>query len=76
MGHAVLRYSRNPVACAIDFNHNGSTTRDLLDFGPDVPGLASGGEAVGVLGTGWQQPGVRIHGGTPAGWGGIACPAP
>ena len=27
MGHAVLRYSRNPVACAVDFNHKGFTTR-------------------------------------------------
>ena len=46
MGHAVLRYSHNPVACAIDFNHSGSSTRDLLDFGPDVPVLASVDEAV------------------------------
>ena len=45
MGHAVLRYSRNPVACAVDFNHKGSTTRDLLDFGPDVPVLGSVAEA-------------------------------
>ena len=46
MGHAVLRYSRNPITCAIDLNHSGSSTRDLLDFGPDVPVLASVDEAV------------------------------
>ena len=50
MGHAVLRYSRNPVACAIDFNHSGSSTRDLVDFGPDVPVLASVDEAVAAGG--------------------------
>ena len=56
MGHGVLRYSRNPVACAIDFNHGGRSTRELLGFGPDVPVVSSveaafehGGEAL-VLG--------------------------
>ena len=50
MGHAVLRYSRNPVACAIDFNHSGSSTRDLVDFGPNVPVVASVDEAVAAGG--------------------------
>ena len=54
MGHAVLRYSRNPVACAVDFNHKGSTTRNLLDFGPDVPVLGSVAEAADA-GSGQQQ---------------------
>jgi len=45
MGHGVLRYSRNPVACVVDFNHGGRTTRDLFDFGPDVPVVSSVAEA-------------------------------
>ncbi len=50
MGHGVLRYSRNPIACAVDFNHGGCSTRELLGFGPDVPVVSSVAQAVDVGG--------------------------
>ena len=46
MGHSVLRYSENPVACVIDRNHGGHRTRELLNFGPDVPIVSSVAEAL------------------------------
>ena len=46
MGHSVLRYSENPVACVIDRNHGGRRTRDLLNFGPDVPVVSNVAEAL------------------------------
>lgn len=46
MGHGVLRYSRNPITSVIDFNHGGCRTRDILDFGPDVPIFSSVEEAM------------------------------
>ena len=46
MGHSVLRYSENPVACVIERNHGGHRTRELLNFGPDVPIVSSVAEAL------------------------------
>jgi uncharacterized NAD-dependent epimerase/dehydratase family protein len=50
MGHGILRYSENPIACAIDFNQGGKTTRDLFEFGPDVPVVSNVEQALGYGG--------------------------
>ncbi|MGB1682843.1 MAG: DUF1611 domain-containing protein [Arenicellales bacterium] len=68
-GHGVLRYSQNPIACVIDFKQGGRRTRDLLDFGPDVPiyaNIASAKEAgadvlvIGMAPSGGQLPAEMI----------------
>ena len=61
MGHGILRYSQNPVVCVIDFNHGGMTTRELLDFGPDVPVVSSVEEALA------HGPEVLVLGMAPSG---------
>ena len=50
MGHGILRYSENPIACVIDFNQGGKTTRDLFEFGPDVPVVSNVEQALGYGG--------------------------
>ena len=50
MGHGILRYSDNPIACVIDFNQGGKTTRDLFEFGPDVPVVSNVEQALGYGG--------------------------
>ena len=61
MGHGILRYSQNPVACVVDFNHGGTTTRELLDFGPDVPVVSSVEDALA------HGPEVLVLGMAPSG---------
>ena len=61
MGHGVLRYSQNQVACVVDFNYGGTTTRDLFNFGPDVPVVASVDEALA------HGPQVLVLGMAPSG---------
>ena len=70
MGHGVLRYSRNPIACAIDLNHGGRSTRDLLEFGPDVPiysnvesAMSAGGEVLilGMAPSGGRLPAEMVE---------------
>lgn len=39
MGHGVLRYSRNPVVCAIDKESAGRNVRDVTDLDRDCPVL-------------------------------------
>lgn len=40
MGHGVLRYSPNPIACVIDAKYAGRSSREVLGYGPDVPVVA------------------------------------
>ena len=72
MGHGILRYSENPIACVIDFNQGGKTTRDLFEFGPDVPvvsnveqalGYGGGGVVLGLAAPGGRPPGAVGGGG-------------
>lgn len=37
MGHGVLRYSKNPLACVIDKTKFGRSLHDVIDFGTDCP---------------------------------------
>jgi uncharacterized NAD-dependent epimerase/dehydratase family protein len=48
MGHGILRFSENPVACVIDTRYAGQSVRDVLDFGPDCPVVGSIAEAAAL----------------------------
>lgn len=49
MGHGVLRYSPNLVACVIDSRYDGKRLQDIVDFGSDCP-IVGNVEAAANLG--------------------------